>query len=85
MNNELYQNKQLNHLLDFEYLKIELNRDTASKLHWYEKLIYGSVLTIICYKLCLGSFIVLFLEVELVRIASGIPNIKKLRNLKLLP
>ena len=33
MNNELYQNKCLNHLLDFNGLKVELNRGDASKLH----------------------------------------------------
>lgn len=33
MNNELYQNKCLNHLLDFNGLKIELNRGDVSKLH----------------------------------------------------
>lgn len=33
MNNELSPNKHLNHLLDFNDLKIELNRGIMSKSH----------------------------------------------------
>lgn len=33
MNNELYQNKCLNHLVNFHGLKTELNRGDVNKLH----------------------------------------------------